>query len=437
MTLASDISRFNKPLSSWVLGVAIALGSVSAHATNGYSPTGFGTINKGIAGAGVALPQDSLAAATNPAGMALVGHRVDTGVAMFSPSDRGFTADSNNNPQQPINAGKYTSKNDLFYIPYFGWNKPLSDSSSIGVSVGANGGMNTEYDSAVFNNFPGGSSAPTGVDFAQLFVGFTYAQQVAENHWLGVMPILAYQRFKAEGLEPFDNPFASSAPGKVTNNGYDTSTGYGLRLGWLGNISDDVTLGVSWQSRLKMDEFEEYAGLFAEQGNFDTPSTWVVGMTYRINQKVEVIFDFQRINYAEIKSLANANDINIFDPNNASGRLGADGGLGFGWKDVDIAKLGLQWKKSPKMTLRAGYSHSSKLFDGGQALFNILAPATIRDHFSFGGTYAMNANNRVNFAVTRSLNETIEGSNPVFTPGQTGSVEMEQIELELSWSHFF
>ena len=432
MTFISRTNLLKRPLAIGSLAAGLCLAGFAAHATNGYSPTGFGTLNKGLAGAGVALPQDSLAAATNPAGMALVGHRIDGGIALFSPSNRGFTADNNASTAFQITPGEYTSKNDLFFIPHFGWNKPLSESSSLGVSIGANGGMNTEYDRAVFSNF-GGSTAPTGVDFAQLFVGVSYARQVAENQWLGIMPIFAYQRFKAEGLEPF-NGF-TTAPGKVSNNGYDTSTGYGVRIGWLGNVSEDLSLGVSWQSRLEMDEFDKYAGLFAEQGDFDTPSTWVIGLTYRLNPDIDFIFDYQRINYGEVRSLSNANDINIFaDPN---GLLGAPGGLGFGWKDIDIAKIGLQWRKSPTLTLRAGYSHTTELFDSGQALFNILAPATIRDHFSFGGTWTMDDSNKLNFAFTRSLKETIEGSNPIFTPGQTGSVSMEQVELEVSWSHFF
>ncbi|MCU7859502.1 MAG: hydrocarbon degradation protein, partial [Candidatus Thiodiazotropha sp. (ex Lucinoma kastoroae)] len=86
---------------------------------------------------------------------------------------------------------------------------------------------------------------------------------------------------------------------------------------------------------------------------------------------------------------------------------------------------------------RAGYSHADQLFKGGQALFNILAPATIRDHISVGSTYIDNNKNKVTLAITRALNEEIKGDNPIFTPGQTGSVEMEQWELELSWAHQF
>jgi len=53
--------------------------SASASATNGYFSHGFGTQSKAMAGAGVALSLDSLAPATNPAGLLDVGDRRDIG----------------------------------------------------------------------------------------------------------------------------------------------------------------------------------------------------------------------------------------------------------------------------------------------------------------------------------------------------------------------
>ncbi|MCU7886745.1 MAG: hypothetical protein KZQ82_21365, partial [Candidatus Thiodiazotropha sp. (ex Lucinoma annulata)] len=117
-------------------GLILTLGaSFPTIATNGYSPTGFGTTNKGMVGAGVAFPQDTLAAATNPAGMGIVGHRIDAGGALFSPSDRGFTANNDAISPLQIPPGEYTSENDLFLVPHFGWNKPLDDHSAVGISV--------------------------------------------------------------------------------------------------------------------------------------------------------------------------------------------------------------------------------------------------------------------------------------------------------------
>ena len=54
--------------------LAIVLAATPALATDGYFSHGYGTHYKGMAGAGVALHLDSLAAATNPAAMAFLGY---------------------------------------------------------------------------------------------------------------------------------------------------------------------------------------------------------------------------------------------------------------------------------------------------------------------------------------------------------------------------
>ena len=71
--------------SAAVLAVG-ALTANDANATNGYFAHGYSIKNKALAGAGVALPLDSLAASMNPAGMTEVGHRLDLGVSLFSPT---------------------------------------------------------------------------------------------------------------------------------------------------------------------------------------------------------------------------------------------------------------------------------------------------------------------------------------------------------------
>jgi len=116
-----------------------------ALATNGYFSHGYGMKSKGMAGVGIALPQDAMAAATNPAGMAFVGDRLDVGVDWFRPIRDteivspfgvipGLTGDFSGN-------GK---KN--FLVPEFGYNKMLGWNMALGVNVYGNGGMNTTYD---------------------------------------------------------------------------------------------------------------------------------------------------------------------------------------------------------------------------------------------------------------------------------------------------
>lgn len=71
-------------LASTAILTALVIPATS-FATNGYFADGYGTKNKGMVGAGVALPQDAMSAATNPAGMVMVGERMDVGAAIFSP----------------------------------------------------------------------------------------------------------------------------------------------------------------------------------------------------------------------------------------------------------------------------------------------------------------------------------------------------------------
>jgi long-chain fatty acid transport protein len=67
------------------------------------------------------------------------------------------------------------------------------------------------------------------VDLAQLFITPTYARKLGSSHALGLTAVLAYQRFRAEGLAAF-GPF-SSAPDKLTENGHQSSFGAGARVG--------------------------------------------------------------------------------------------------------------------------------------------------------------------------------------------------------------
>ena len=145
--------------------------SVSGIATNGYWSHGYGPKSKSIAGACVAMSFGAMCAASNPGSLAVVGNRLEIGAALFMPS-RGFTADDNamTPPFASIPPGDYESDNEYFLIPHFAYNRMLDDVSSIGVAFGGNGGMNTEYDSAIFRNFnnPAGSASSPAVSYTHL-----------------------------------------------------------------------------------------------------------------------------------------------------------------------------------------------------------------------------------------------------------------------------
>jgi long-chain fatty acid transport protein len=426
------------------------------HATNGYITHGFGTTSKGMAGAGSAFPQDTLIVYSNPAGLTRLGKRYDVELELFSPRREYNANDDFAPPPSPsVPPGREKSTNDYFLIPGFGINLPVDGKSTIGVALVGQGGMNTEYDTTTFANFsaPPGSpmnptgaftaTEPTGVDLAQMGLGITYARELSPfaglgitRQSIGITPILAAQRFKARGLQPF-KPLSVS-PENVTNNGYDYSWGGGVRLGWLGSLlQDQVNVGISYQSKLWMTDFDDYEGLFAGGGDFDIPAIFNFGLTFIITPKLTMVADFKRIFYDEIDALSNTNDIGFEQiVSNPDNRLGADNGLGFGWQDVNVYSIGLQYEANEKFTLRAGYSYGEEPWKNVNTLFNVLAPATIEKHLSLGGTFKLDKQSRINFAYTHAFKNTIQGTSQ-FTGPQTGYVRMHQNMLQISYSRDF
>jgi len=415
-----------------------------AHATNGYFSHGYSTKEKGLAGAGVAYSQDSLAAATNPAGMAFVGERMDIGLAIFSPSDRSYTLTGipvgpapPPTPSTNVNAipgQTYTSDNDIFLIPQFGYNWQMDSDSTVGISVYGNGGMNTEYPASSTPDGAGTYSAGTaGVNLEQVFFNISFAKKSGDNHAVGSSLILAGQRFSAQGLESFGG-FSLDAS-NLAGNRHSTSLGIGFKLGYQGEVIDDLTFGVSYQSKIGMSEFDEYKGLFAEGGSFDIPSTYTLGLAYDLGASGKLIFDVQRINYSDVDSIANPIQ-NLFacalgpDPTQC---LGGSNGAGFGWEDMTIVKLGYEYELAGN-TYRVGYSKGDMPIPESQTLFNIIAPAVMEEHFTFGMTMPVGKDQEFNLAVMIAPNASIKGANP-FDFGSTDiELEMEQKEIQVGWA---
>jgi long-chain fatty acid transport protein len=375
-------------LSKKLLPLLALLSSTNGYATDGYFAHGYGVKSQGMGGVGIALPQDALAAASNPAGMGLIGDRVDVGVTWFRPQRQSEIIDNAGGPA--VNGTYNANDKENFFIPEFGYNRQVNSDVTLGVSVYGNGGMNTDYNRAV----PLLGTTPAGIDLIQLFVAPTATWKITPANTVGVSLNLAYQRFKATGLELFG----------LTNNGYDSSYGAGVHIGWISQLNDTVSLGATYQSKTYMSKFDKYSGLFAEQGDFDIPSSYGLGIAIKATPTVSLAADVQRINYSDIKSVGNLSLSNL-----AHG-LGADNGPGFGWKDVTAVKLGASYAYNNALTLRAGYNHSTQPIRNTETLFNILAPGVVQDHVTLGATWVLENKSEISLAYMHAFENSVHGN---------------------------
>jgi len=391
--------------------IAGGLLSPLAYATDGYFATGYGVKAVGMGGVGIALPQDALAAATNPAGMVVVGDRIDFGVEYFVPKRSAQLVGNAFNPTNPTFDGNGMGK-DSFLIPNFGYNKMISSDTSLGIAIYGNGGMNASYTTPI--NLFGNGTFNASMDMAQLFIAPTWSMKLNPTNEVGVSLNLAYQTFALTGAENFAP--ASSAPTRLTDNGHDHSTGYGLRLGWLGQVTDNVTLGATYQTKTKMSKFNNYSGLFANGGEFDIPANYGIGVAVKTSPTLTVAADIERIEFAGVSSVGNP--MSLPPP-----LFGSPGAAGFGWKNQTVFKLGVSYKYQPNLTLRAGINHGTATIPSTQTLFNIFAPATVQDNLALGATWTLADKSEISVAYSHGFKKTINGTNsipPGLPPGGFG-----------------
>ena len=435
------MARFGKKAA---LLLAVAGGAIipaAAHATDGYFQDGVSIRDKAMAGSGSADPQTPLIIALNPAGIAEIDSQVELGASIFSPRRQytgsggpGFTP-----------SGTHKSGSNWFVLPGVAASWKLDDASAVGVALYGNGGMNTNYGGvanpacvspplpAPNGTFCGGSA---GVNLIQAFVTVGYARKFGDNFTIGVAPVLGFQIFNGHGVSAFaydmnGNPLTVD-PANLSDNGNDTSTGVGVRVGVLLKLAPEFRISGSYQTKIAMSRFKKYAGLFADGGKFDIPSNYTIGVAVDVAPTVTFAADYKHISYSDVPSVSN--------PMAVPAQFGSTGGPGFGWKDVDVFKFGVEAAVSDKVKLRAGASFNNNPVQSADATINILAPGVSKQHYTVGMGIATSERSALNFsflyspdASTTGIELTPAGPNP----GHLIELKMHQFEFGAGWTHKF
>jgi long-chain fatty acid transport protein len=167
---------------------------------------------------------------------------------------------------------------------------------------------------------------------------------------------------------------------------------------------------------------------------------------------VTIAVDVQQINYSDIKSINN----NMMPaaglawpvpgPPDPNYQLGTALGSGFGWDDMTVFKIGLQWDRSEQWSYRFGYSYGKQPIEESMdpmlssVTFNILAPGVIEQHATFGFTYTFENQAELDFSLMYAFENDVTGINSLQDPGNTPQIvtlTMNQWEVGVGYSWKF
>jgi len=150
----------------------------------------------------------------------------------------------------------------------------------------------------------------------------------------GVSAIVARQHFATQGFGSgdWDGSYTDTRFLGVGAGVHESSTGTAVRLDWRG-VMEEAGWGwdVALQSRIEMDPFKAYRGVYSEPGDFDIPGFARVALDTPSMGGLRFSAEIQRVFYREIATFTSAGL-----PTRFLALLGDGNSPDFAWRDLTV-----------------------------------------------------------------------------------------------------
>lgn len=216
-----------------------------------------------------------------------------------------------------------------------------------------------------------------------LQIGFTWAYEISDKLSIGVQPTINYA-----ALELSPNPLANpSMTAGYPKSDKATAFGFGGQIGVFYDSQNGFKAGASYKTPQYFSEFEfDNTYLDGTTGTnkftMNYPAIYSVGLGYS-KSDFDIALDYRFVNYEGTEGFEE------------TGWTPTASIQGFGWKNMSIVSVGVQYKGIEKLPLRLGYTYSSNPIDEELTMFSVPATAVIANAFQFGASYEINESFRI------------------------------------------
>jgi hypothetical protein len=270
----------------------------------------------------------------------------------------------------------------------------MSDKSSTRVALAMASGLVADTPAILSGSTPSTLGVPqSGVE--RTVVTPSLEQKFDDGSTAKLSAVLAYQRFASLGLgmsqmQDGVKPPAWSDPGNA-------SYGAGARVDFGGPIplSDRLHWGVAYQSRVGMDSFSSYRGVYSDPGDFDIPASASAAMSYALTPTFGVDVGVQRVMYSGITPFTSASL-----PTRFLALLGSSASPVFAWRDLTVYSLGWTMHDENIGNLEVRYTTRQQPVPTSVLLEHALAADTANDMISLGWSRALGENSHMSFAAS-------------------------------------
>ncbi len=394
----------------------------------------------GMGYTGVAYPQDALAGAYNPAGMAWIGNRFDIGVTVKRyDGETNINGNQIINPNEPTNGSFNPFKQKYFVIGDAGFNQQFS-AWDFPFTIGIMGYERNFFHTSYKDRFFILGTKPVEFAYQNYVVAPVFALKI-DNHTIGVAINFEYSYVKIAGLEKLAMEDLSVRPKNFTDHGGDNSWGITGCIGWQWRVCDSFWVGIAFQPQTPIKSFTRYAGFLAERGKLNSPQIFSAGFAFKPWEEVTFTFDYELYNWHNVASMANNGEAALIEAIilDTTFDFGKPFGPGFGWKNQTSLKFGFDWNFCDCFTLRAGYRYRNTPIRTSQTFLNMLTLETVSHTVTCGITFEFADFHELSFYYAHGfqghVNGNIESIPPFFGAGSVKlSSHFNFVGLSYGWN---
>lgn len=232
--------------------------------------------------------------------------------------------------------------------------------------------------------------------------------------------VLANQQFASFGLgtEVIDRSI------DVRRDLTESASGTGVRVGFERDLNDRLSLGTTVQSKVNMEAFQSYRGLFSDPGDFDLPARASITARWRPVAFADVSFSAQRIFYSDLIAFSSRTL-----PVRFLSLLNDGSQPELTWRDLDVLSADVGFIVSPNDRVTFRYSTQQQPEPSSVVLFRAFSNVLTDNNYALGFEHRFDRAGQLRFAASYAPTEYYLGN----VSGLSGTTTGSQVEAEAVW----
>lgn len=273
------------------------------------------------------------------------------------------------------------------------------------------------------------SSGKLGLERRLLSPGLLH--QLNDSQMIGVSAIFVTQSYGVRGLgmQAYDQSLPTNLRPTIYDPYQETGYGAGVSLALRSELTEGITLDAGFQSRIDMNEFANYRGVYSQPADLDIPARARLGLAFQASDKSWLNVSVERVLYSEIGAFASRNL-----PGRFLSLLGDSTSPSFSWDDLTVYSVGWAWADNKGTSWHVDFSSRSQPSPSSRILSQAIDSDLAQNAMTIGFSRRMSMSSRFNVNAAYAPAEYAFGGNVL---GVTTDQLSQDFELEAFWTWDF